>query len=108
MNVMELEGYVATVELDEAAGVFHGEVVNTRDVLTFQGQTVAELRASFADTLADYRAWCAERGKAPQKPYSGALSLRIGPELHRRVAAAAAREGLPTNAFIKRTLEGAA
>ena len=108
MNTMQLDGYVATIELDEAEGFFHGEIINTRDVLTFQGRTIPELRKAFAETLADYRDWCAKRGKAPEKPFSGALSLRLGPELHRRVAAAAARDGLATNAFIKRALEGAA
>jgi predicted HicB family RNase H-like nuclease len=39
MTTMTHDGYVARVELDEDTGVFHGEVVNTRDVLTFQGGT---------------------------------------------------------------------
>jgi predicted HicB family RNase H-like nuclease len=44
MTTMTHNGYVATVELDEEAGLFHGEVTNTRDVLTFQGQTLEELK----------------------------------------------------------------
>lgn len=50
MTTMTYDGYVATVELDEEAGLFHGEVINTRDVLTFQGRTLDELKAAFADT----------------------------------------------------------
>ena len=42
MTTMTHDGYVASIELDEAAGVFHGEVINTRDVLTFQGRTLEE------------------------------------------------------------------
>lgn len=105
MTTMHHEGYVATIELDENAGLFHGEVVNTRDVLTFQGRTLDELRAAFADTIADYVDWCRERGKEPERPYSGAFSLRITPELHRRVAAAAARAGKSINGFVADTLE---
>jgi predicted HicB family RNase H-like nuclease len=37
--------------------------------------------------------WCKERGNEPEKPYSGTLSLRIAPELHRRVAEQAAKAG---------------
>ena len=33
---MTYKGYQARVDLDEEAGVFHGEVINTRDVITFQ------------------------------------------------------------------------
>src|SRR6266581_4676158 len=93
MTTMTCDGYVATIELDEEAGVFHGEVINTRDVLTFQGRTLDELKAAFADTIADYVEWCRERGKEPQRPYSGNFTVRISPELHRRVATAAARGG---------------
>ncbi len=105
MTTMTHDGYVATVELDEEAGLFHGEVINTRDVLTFQGRTLDELRAAFADTIADYRDWCRERGKEPERPYSGNFTVRLPPDLHRRIATAAARRGKSVNAFVAETLE---
>jgi predicted HicB family RNase H-like nuclease len=108
MTTMTHDGYVASVELDEEAGLFHGEVINTRDVLTFEGRTLEELRAAFADTIADYRDWCRERGKEPERPYSGHFTLRLTPELHRRIAAAAARRGKSVNAFVAETLERSA
>jgi predicted HicB family RNase H-like nuclease len=108
MTTMTRDGYVATVELDEEAGRFHGEVINTQDILTFQGRTLDELKTAFADTVADYVEWCRERGKEPQRPYSGNFTVRISAELHRRVATAAARSGKSVNAFIAETLERSA
>ena len=108
MTTMTHNGYVATIELDEEAGLFHGEVVNTRDVLTFQGWTLDELKVAFADTIADYIEWCRERGKEADRPYSGNFTVRISPELHRRVATAAARSGKSVNAFVAETLERSA
>lgn len=99
------EGYLATLEIDEEANVIHGRVVNARAVLTFEGEALSELRAAFADTVADYRDWCKERGVEPEKPYSGTLSLRIAPELHRRVAEKAAQSGESLNQFIAERLE---
>lgn len=96
---------MATVELDEAAGLFHGEVINTRDVPTFQGRTLDELRAAFAETIADYVEWRRERGKEPERPYSGNFTVRLSPELHRRIATAAARSGKSVNGFVVETLE---
>jgi predicted HicB family RNase H-like nuclease len=81
MTTMTHDSYVATVELDEEAGLFHAEVINTRNVLTFQGRTLDELRAAFADTIADYGDWCRERGKEPERPYSGTFTVRLSPEL---------------------------
>jgi len=108
MTTMTHDGYVATVELDEEAGLFHGEVINTRDVLTFQGRTLDELKVAFADTIADYIDWCRERGKEHQRPYSGNFTVRISPELHRRVATAAARSGKSVNTFVAETLDRSA
>jgi predicted HicB family RNase H-like nuclease len=51
---MNHDGYVATVELDEDAGVLHGRVVNTQAVLTFEGASVDELKHAFADTYPGY------------------------------------------------------
>ena len=52
--MMTYKGYIATVEYEDAAGTFHGEVVNLRDVITFQGMSVEELRQSFADSFDHY------------------------------------------------------
>lgn len=108
MTTMQHDGYIAAIDLDEEAGLFHGEVINTRDVLTFQGRTLDELRDAFADTIADYVEWCRERGKEPERPYSGNFTVRVTPDLHRRIAAAAARAGKSVNGFVAETLERSA
>ena len=91
MTTMTSDGYVARIELDQEVGLFHGEVINTRDVLTFQGRTLDELKVAFADTIADYVEWCRERGKEPERPYSGnftvRVSLRASPAHRRRCGA---------------------
>jgi len=35
--MMEYKEYFAKVEFDDDAGIFHGEVINLRDVITFEG-----------------------------------------------------------------------
>ena len=69
--MMEYKGYLGQVEFDDEAGTFHGEVINTRDVITFQGKSVAELKKAFQDSVDDYLAFCAARGEEPDKPSSG-------------------------------------
>ena len=63
MNPLRYKDYLATIELDPDAGLFHGEVMNTRAVLTFQGRSIDELTTAFSETIADYEDWCRERGK---------------------------------------------
>ena len=106
---MEYKGYRARVEFDEQADLFHGEVIDTRDVITFQGRSVDELKDALKDSVDDYLDWCAQRGKQPDKPFSGKLMVRMDPELHRSVSAAAARAGKSLNSWIaERLAEGAA
>lgn len=103
--MMEYKGYIGKVELDDDEGVFHGEVVNTRDVITFQGGNVKELRKAFRDSVDDYLDFCQERGEEPDKPYSGQFVLRVGPDLHRKISNAASLAGKSLNAWASEKLE---
>lgn len=103
--MMEHKGYIGKVEFDDEAEIFHGEVINTRDVITFQGESVAELTRAFRESVDDYLAFCKQRGETPDKPFSGQFVTRIPPELHRQVNAAAALAGKSLNAFVTEQLQ---
>lgn len=105
--MMEYKGYIGKVEFDDEALLFHGEVVNTRDVITFQGESVSELTQAFHDSVDDYLAFCQERGEAPDKPFSGRFVTRVKPELHRQITIAAARSGKSLNAWVNEQLQSA-
>ncbi|WP_412050421.1 MULTISPECIES: type II toxin-antitoxin system HicB family antitoxin [unclassified Hoeflea] len=104
MTMMHYNGYEALVEFDEDAEMFHGEVINTRDVITFQGSSAAELKTAFAESVDDYLAFCAERGEEPDKPYSGQFVVRAEPALHKALATAAKRAGVSLNKLVTATL----
>ncbi|WP_329610485.1 type II toxin-antitoxin system HicB family antitoxin [Jiella pelagia] len=99
------KGYTGTVEYDDVAMLFHGEVAGIRDVVTFQARTAEDLRKAFEDSVDDYLDFCRNENVEPQKPFSGTLSLRTSPELHQRIAAAAARRSASINQWIVETLE---
>jgi predicted HicB family RNase H-like nuclease len=107
MNTMTFQGYEATVAFDEDAELFHGEVINLRDVITFQGQSVDELKAAFAASIEDYLAFCRERGEDPDKPFSGQFLVRVEPSLHRAITAAARKSGESLNRWVAGILERA-
>ncbi len=66
--MMKYKGYEAKVNFDDEAGLFHGEVIDLRDVVTFQGTSVEELRVAFRDSIDDYLDFCASRGEQPAQP----------------------------------------
>jgi predicted HicB family RNase H-like nuclease len=105
--MMEYKGYLGKVEFDDEAALFHGEVINTRDVITFQGKSVAELRKAFRESVDDYLAFCAQRGEEPDKPFSGQFVARVSPDLHRRASLAAQLAGKSLNAWVAEQLQSA-
>ena len=103
---MEYQGYLATVEYDDSVERLHGRVVNTGayPIATFEATDVRELRAEFKQSVDEYLASRREDGVEPAAPFSGKLQLRLGSELHRRVAQAAAKSGQSINSWISQVL----
>ena len=97
---MTYKGYEGIARFDEDAGIFSGEVIDTRDAITFQGSSVKELKRAFQESVDDYLEFCAARGEKPDKPFSGAFTVRLPSELHRRVALEARRGGKSLNAYV--------
>lgn len=73
---MKYKEYTGHVEYDDEAGILHGEVLDLRDVITFQGTSVEEVEQSFRESIDDYLEFCQQRGEKPDKPFAGRLTLR--------------------------------
>jgi len=103
--MMQHKGYIGRVEFDDEADIFHGEVIGLRDVITFQGRTVNEVKQAFRESVDDYLAFCVKRGEEPEKPFTGKFMVRLPPALHRKVYVAAKQAGTSLNAWIAETLQ---
>ena len=105
--MMEYKGYIATIEYDDSVELLHGEVINAAPypIVSFEAADVEGLKREFRISLEEYLASCKEDGVEPQRPFSGKLNLRLGTDLHRRVAISAAQNGMSINSWIKDTLE---
>ena len=102
--MMNYKGFMATVEYDDEARIFCGEVINTRTVITFQGTTVDEVENEFHASVDDYLEWCKEDGIEPEKPYSGKFNVRLSPLFHSQVAIAAKKLNMSLNSFVEKSL----
>lgn len=105
--MMTYKGYIGLVEFDDEAEIFYGEVINTRDIITYQGKTAKEIKKAFIDSVEDYLAFCASRNEAPEKPFSGKLNLRLTPELHKQAYLLARQMGKSLNSWILDALKDA-
>lgn len=108
MNTFTYKGYNGAVEVDPHAGILFGRVLDLDAVLTFEAENVRDAEQAFHDTVDDYLDWCAERGKQPEKPFSGKLILRLSPDIHRAAVVAAASEHKSLNTWLAEVVEHAA
>ena len=105
--MLNYEGYIGHVEFDDENEIFVGEVINTKDVITFQSKTAHGLKRAFIDSIKDYLEFCHQRNEDPEKPFSGKFNLRISPELHREAYVAAKNSGMSLNAWVNDILKHA-
>jgi predicted HicB family RNase H-like nuclease len=105
--MMEYKGYIGKVEMDDEAGILHGEVINIRDVITFEGTSVGEIQKAFRESVDDYLEFCTQRGEAPEKPFSGKFVVRLPTELHRKAYVQAKLADKSLNGWVTEVLKTA-
>lgn len=105
--MLNYKGYIGHVTFDDENEIFHGEIINTRDVITFQSTTAHNLKQEFVESVDDYLECCNEREEIPDKPFSGKFNLRLSPELHKQVYIKATLEGKSLNSWVYDKLENA-
>jgi len=103
--MMEYKGYIGKVEVDDEAGILYGEVINVRDVITFEGTSVDKVQKAFRESVDDYLNFCAKRGESPEKPFSGKFVIRLPAELHRKAYIKAKLENKSLNSWIAEVLQ---
>ncbi len=108
MNTMKHKGYTARIEFDERDNIFAGRVLGLRALISFHGETVAGLRATFEAAIEDFLLDCKEQGLKPEKPASGKLMLRVPPEVHGAALVAAQASGKSLNQWATEVLQTAA
>ncbi len=62
MKPMGYKKYAARIEYSDEDECFVGRVAGIRDIITFHGENVAEIRHAFQEAIDFYLESCAERG----------------------------------------------
>ena len=106
-DFMHYKGYYGSVHFDDEELVFHGKIEFIRALVTYEATDAHGLRKAFEESINDYLDICRHQKIKPELPFKGSLNVRLGPELHRRVALAAEQNHSTINKFIVQTLDQA-
>lgn len=103
-NFIEYKGYYGTASFDAEELIFYGKLDFVKALVTYEATTAKQLK-EFENAVDDYLDTCKEKAIEPEQPFKGSLNIRLGKELHRKIALAANSQELSINAFIKNQLE---
>ncbi len=104
-DVLRYKDYCGSVEYSSADSCLYGKVLGINDLISYEGQTVEDLRHDFEGAIDDYLDTCSAIGKQPEKEYKGTFNVRISPELHKRASIEAVREKESLNWIIGKAVE---
>jgi predicted HicB family RNase H-like nuclease len=105
---LKYKGYHGSTEYSLEDDCLHGRLLGITDMITYEGNSVKEIKIAFKDSVYDYLAFCKEQGKKPNKPYSGKMMFRVDPKVHASAARAAQLKGISLNQWAEEVLREAA
>lgn len=104
-DFLTYKDYIGSVHFNAEDEIFFGRIEGIDDLISFEGNTVNELKDSFEEAVNDYVKLCKEAGKDMEKSYKGSFNVRISPETHRKAKRLAIMNGISLNQFIQKAVE---
>lgn len=97
--------FIGSVHFNADDEIFFGKIEGIEDLISFEGQSVSELKSAFEESVDDYINVCKENGKDYEKSYKGSFNVRISPEIHKKAKRLAIMKGISLNQFIQKAVE---
>ena len=67
-NYIKYKGYIGTVEYTAEDDVLHGKILGIRGLISYEGESLADIKKDFMDAVDDYLEMCEAEGIEPEKP----------------------------------------
>lgn len=101
-NIMRYKGYWAEIKYSDEDECFCGYIEGLKeDIISFEGESVKDLKRDFKNAIEDYLKTCKELNKEPEKQCKGSLNIRLGVELHNKVKMKSIEKNISINELIK-------
>jgi len=104
-KVLEYKEYKGSIEFDLEDNCLFGKALFLDDAVIYQGETIAELKRCFEESIDEYLLTCEEIGKEPEKQFSGVFNVRMESSLHRSMAHRAVKLGVTLNALVSQACQ---
>jgi len=103
-DILKYKDFAGSVQFSAEDEVFHGKLIGIDDLVTFEGESVTQLKESFEEAVDDYLELCESVGKSPFKSYKGSFNVRISPALHKQLAHKSIEMGVSLNQLVEQAI----
>ncbi len=104
-NIMKYKGYWAEIRYSDEDECFYGVIEGLKNAsISFEGNTVEELRKDFEDAIDCYLEDCNENNEEPEKQCKGSFNVRIEPELHQKAIMFSKEFNMSLNQFVAKAI----
>ena len=100
MKNLNYKGYSGSIEYSHDDNLLFGKVLGIPGLISYEGETGAELEVDFKSAIDEYLNDCKENGIEPFKPFKGSFNVRISAELHEKAALLAMDAKTSLNSFV--------
>jgi len=104
-NFFKYKEYIGSIDANVQDLFLHGRILFIDDLVTYEAESLPELKTSFQEAVDDYLLTCQKLNRNPQQSFKGTLNVRIGPALHKEIALHAEMGGISINEYIKKAIQ---
>lgn len=104
-NVLEYKDFIGSVEFSLEDNILFGKILFINGLITYEANTLAELKVEFESAVDDYIEFCQEQGLDAYKSFNGKFNVRVSPELHKKASLLATKQNISLNAFVCKAIE---
>lgn len=84
-ETMNYKGYQGTIEYSLEDNVLHGRVLGIKSILSYEGNTLSELKKDFESLIDEYLEDCKNNNESPEKPYKQNIVINLEPDLQEKL-----------------------
>lgn len=105
METMKYKDFLGSVEICLKDKCLHGKILFINDLVTYEAADLNLIEKEFVEAVDDYIETCESLKIEPFKSFSGSFNVRIGPELHQKLATYAVKSNEKINTVVKNAIK---
>ena len=104
-NYLKHMSYFGSVEFSSEDTVLYGKIIGINDLVTYEGDSVEQLKSSFIEAVEDYLETCKNLDKSPDKFFKGVFNVRTSNNVHRSLAILAEKKKMKLNEIVNKAFD---